>query len=296
MAVFAEAPPAEVKPYRTPRVKNGEAVGRALDYLLENNPRAFLFGLDVGVYGSAFKTCKGLIERHGPERVLDMPLCESAMVGFALGASQAGGQPILEFQFADFSTEAVTQLGLNAGTWYFRTGQPAPLLLRLPCGGGLTMGAFHSGEFEGLWSRFPGPEAALSGHRPGDVRGPGGRLLRSQPVPGLRAQAALLEQGRRDRLRRQPGVDLAAAALHRGNRRDAGGLRGDGPRGPGGGRPQPALDRGLEPVRASADGPRADPGIGVQDGPAAGGAGVRGDAGAGRPRDRAGLPRGARRR
>ncbi len=105
MAVFAESPPPAVKPYRTPRVKNGEAVGRALDYLLENNPQAFLFGLDVGIYGSAFKTCKGLIERHGPQRVLDMPICESALVGFALGASQVGGQPILEFQFADFSTE-----------------------------------------------------------------------------------------------------------------------------------------------------------------------------------------------
>ena len=156
MAVFAESPPVEAKPYHTPKVKNGEAVGRALDYLLENNPQAFLFGLDVGVYGSAFKTCKGLIERHGPERVLDMPICESAQVGFALGASQTGSQPILEFQFADFSTEVGTQLGLNASTWYFRTGRPAPLLLRLPCGGGLTMGAFHSGEFEGLWSRFPG--------------------------------------------------------------------------------------------------------------------------------------------
>jgi 2-oxoisovalerate dehydrogenase E1 component len=156
MAVFAESAAATVKPYRTPKVKNGEAVGRALDYILENNPEAFLFGLDVGTYGSAFKTCKGLIDRHGGERVMDMPLCESALVGFALGASQTGGQPIMEFQFADFSTEAVSQLGLNAGTWYFRTGRPAPLLMRLPCGGGLTMGAFHSGEFEGLWSRFPG--------------------------------------------------------------------------------------------------------------------------------------------
>lgn len=156
MAVFAEARSVEAKPYHTPRVKNGEAVGRALDYILENNPQACLLGLDVGIYGSAFKTCKGLIERHGPERVLDLPICESAQVGFALGASQTGSQPILEFQFADFSTEVGTQLGLNAGTWYFRTGRPAPLLLRLPCGGGLTMGAFHSGEFEGLWSRFPG--------------------------------------------------------------------------------------------------------------------------------------------
>ena len=71
--------------------------------------------MDIGVYGSAFKTCKGLIERFGPERVIDMPICESAIVGFALGASQTGGRPIVEFQFADFSTEATTQLGLNAG-------------------------------------------------------------------------------------------------------------------------------------------------------------------------------------
>ncbi|MBN1396185.1 MAG: hypothetical protein JW959_14275 [Pirellulales bacterium] len=153
---FAEAPPTKVKPYNSPAVKNGEAVGRALDYLLEHNPNAFLMGLDVGAYGSAFKTCKGLFQRHGGERVLDMPVCESAQVGFALGASQIDARPIIEFQFADFSTEVATQLGMNCGTWHFRAGRPAPLLLRLPCGGGLTMGAFHSGEFEGLWSRFPG--------------------------------------------------------------------------------------------------------------------------------------------
>ncbi|MCE5266634.1 MAG: hypothetical protein LLG00_01940 [Planctomycetaceae bacterium] len=156
MAVFADLSPTTAAPYHTPAVKNGEAVGRALDYLLEHNPQAFLFGLDIGAYGSAFKTCKGLFERHGAERVLDMPICESAQVGFALGASQTGGLPIMEFQFADFSTEVATQLGQNASTWYFRAGQPAPLLVRLPCGGGLTMGAFHSGEYEGLWSRFPG--------------------------------------------------------------------------------------------------------------------------------------------
>lgn len=154
--VYAECSPPTVKPLKAPRIKNGAAVNRALDYILENNPDAFLAGLDVGTYGSAFKTCKGLIESFGPQRVIDMPLCESGTVGFALGASQTGTKPILEFQFADFSTEAVTQLGLNAATWFFRTGRQAPLLLRLPCGGGLTLGAFHSGEYEGLWSRFPG--------------------------------------------------------------------------------------------------------------------------------------------
>ncbi len=155
-SVYADSSPAPVPPYRAGRVRNGEAVNRALDYILSNSPRAFLTGMDVGTYGSAFKTCKGLIDRYGAERVIDMPICESGIVGMALGASQVGAEPIIEFQFADFSTEATTQLGLNAATWYFRTGRAAPMLLRLPCGGGLTMGAFHSGEFEGLWSRFPG--------------------------------------------------------------------------------------------------------------------------------------------
>lgn len=154
-AVAPSTPP-RLKPVQCPRVKNGDAVRLALETLLADESAAFVMGLDVGPYGSAFKTCKGLIDRFGPDRVLDMPLCESGLVGFALGASQTGGRPILEFQFADFSTEAATQLGLNAGTWYFRAGRPAPLVIRLPCGGGLTMGAFHSGEFEGLWSRFPG--------------------------------------------------------------------------------------------------------------------------------------------
>jgi 2-oxoisovalerate dehydrogenase E1 component len=155
--MLADAQQAQTaKPHKAKAIKNGDAVNVALDYLLANHPSTYLAGMDVGAYGSAFKTCKGLVERYGTARVIDMPLAESSIMGFALGSSQTGGKPIIEFQFADFSTEAVTQLGLNAGTWYFRTGCAAPMLMRLPCGGGLTMGAFHSGEFEGLWSRFPG--------------------------------------------------------------------------------------------------------------------------------------------
>jgi 2-oxoisovalerate dehydrogenase E1 component len=155
-SVFAPAKVNKVEPFQSPAVKNGDAIKKAQEYLLSHDPAAFIMGLDVGRYGSAFKTCKGLIDLFGPERVIDMPLCEPALMGFALGASQLGQKPIFEFQFADFSTETATQLGLNASTWYFRTGCAAPILVRLPCGGGLTMGAFHSGEFEGLWSRFPG--------------------------------------------------------------------------------------------------------------------------------------------
>ena len=152
----SSAAAARIEPLQARGIKNGDAVHLALETILANQPAAFLAGMDIGRYGSAFKTCSGLIDRFGAERVIDMPICESGILGFALGASQIGARPIIEFQFADFSTEVGTQLGLNTATWFFRTGCAAPLLLRLPCGGGMTVGAFHSGEFEGLWSRFPG--------------------------------------------------------------------------------------------------------------------------------------------
>ncbi len=156
-AVFAEPSRGlSCTPFSAEKVKFINAVILAQDYILANDPSAVLMGLDVGPYGSAFKTCKGLFDKYGKDRVMDMPLAESAITGFALGASQTGTRPIIEFQFADFSTESVTQLGLNSGTWFFRSGKSAPLLVRLPCGGGITLGAFHSGEFDGLWSRFCG--------------------------------------------------------------------------------------------------------------------------------------------
>ena len=154
--VFAPPEVSKIKPFNLPGARNLNAVNAALDYLLTENKNAFICGQDIGVYGSAFKTCKGLIDKHGPRKVINTPICESATTGFCLGASQTGSRPIMEFQFADFSTEAVTQIGLNAATWFFRAGVPAPLLFRLPCGGGITLGAFHSGEFDGLWTRFPG--------------------------------------------------------------------------------------------------------------------------------------------
>ncbi len=156
LPVYAPSEPPQAPPLSLQRATNQTAVTAAIDYILSHESDSFLLGLDVAEYGSAFKTCKGLYERYGRDRVTNMPLSEAGIMGFALGASQTGGRPIVEFQFADFITESVTQLGLNCGTWYFRSGRPVPLLVRLPCGGGITLGAFHSGEFDGLVSRFPG--------------------------------------------------------------------------------------------------------------------------------------------
>ena len=141
--------------YQVKQCRMGDAVRGALDYLLALDERAMVLGLDIGEYGSAFGTCKGLYAKY-PLRVLDMPLCEAGITAFAIGASQTGTRPIVEYQFADFATDATTQIGLNAATWYWRSGATAPLLLRMPCGGGVTMGPFHSIECDGLWSRFPG--------------------------------------------------------------------------------------------------------------------------------------------
>jgi len=156
LEVFKKSEHTTASPFSTEKAHNFKAINLALEYILSNNKNSALLGLDIGPYGSAFKTCKGLYEKFGPEKVLDMPICESGITGFSLGASQTGALPIVEFQFADFGTEAVTNLGLNCGTWFFRSDNNAQLLFRFPCAGGITLGAFHSGEFEGLWSRFPG--------------------------------------------------------------------------------------------------------------------------------------------
>jgi 2-oxoisovalerate dehydrogenase E1 component len=152
----SDAAPVTCTPFSAPKVKFINAVTLAQDHILANNPRAVLIGLDVGPYGSAFKTGKGLFDKYGTDRVMDMPIAESAITGFALGSSQTGAKPIVEFQFSDFATECATQLGLNCGTWFFRTGREAQILFRFPSGGGVTLGAFHSGEYEGVWSRFCG--------------------------------------------------------------------------------------------------------------------------------------------
>ena len=277
------APRPVLKPFKAKGVKNGDAVNMALDYLLANRPSAFLAGMDVGVYGSAFKTCKGLVERYGADRVIDMPLAESSILGFALGASQIGAEPIIEFQFADFSTEAVTQLGLNAGTWHFRTGCAAPMLVRLPCGGGLTVGAFHSGEFEGLWSRFPGLkliypatpqetyEALLAGFH--------------DPNPCLVFEHKLLYWSRSGDI--DFDGDLKAVwrpqTLYGRNRSDPRRLGRHGPSLAGRGVPIGLWRRGLEPVGLATAGDRAHRRVGQEDGPVVGRAGIGRDPGFGRP-------------
>lgn len=136
-----------------------QAINHALRKILAERPESLLLGQDIATYGGAFKVTDGLFKDFGRNRVFNTPLAESACTGYAIGLALNGHRPIEEFQFADFSTEAVTQITQNAATYHFRSGAAVPLVLRLPCGGGLTFGSFHSQELESFFLSMPGLKA-----------------------------------------------------------------------------------------------------------------------------------------
>ena len=133
-----------------------DAIHRALEELLQEDDRVFLFGEDIaGTFGGAFKATKGLAEKF-PERVLNAPIAEDAIMGVAIGAALGGMKPVVEMQFADFGTLGLNQMGNNAGAHFFRTGVPVNITMRMPCGGTPGGGPFHSQSVEALFAHYPG--------------------------------------------------------------------------------------------------------------------------------------------
>ena len=103
-----------------------DAIREAQAKLLREDPRVFLYGQDIATFGGAFKATKGLAEEF-PGRVYDAPISEDAMIGLAVGAAIEGMRPIVEMQFADFSSVAFNQIVNQAATHFYRTGVPVPL-------------------------------------------------------------------------------------------------------------------------------------------------------------------------
>jgi pyruvate/2-oxoglutarate/acetoin dehydrogenase E1 component len=132
-----------------------EAIREAQAKALADDPNVFIYGQDVGNFGGAFKATKNLIKEF-PGRVIDAPISEDAMVGLAIGAAIEGLRPILEMQFADFSSVGFNQIINQAATHYWRTGVPCPITIRLPSGGTEGSGPFHSQSMESLYSQYPG--------------------------------------------------------------------------------------------------------------------------------------------
>jgi 2-oxoisovalerate dehydrogenase E1 component len=151
--------PWKAEPAKPQHVTMAQAIGLAHRKILAERPEAIVMGQDIGTYGGAFKVTDGLLKDFGRARVLNTPLAESACTGYAIGLALNGHRPIEEFQFSDFSTEAVTQITQNAATYHFRSGAAVPLVLRLPTGGGLTFGSFHSQELDSFFLAMPGLKA-----------------------------------------------------------------------------------------------------------------------------------------
>jgi pyruvate dehydrogenase E1 component beta subunit/2-oxoisovalerate dehydrogenase E1 component beta subunit len=132
-----------------------EAIRAAQARALQDDPRVFIYGQDVGSFGGAFKATKNLAQEF-PGRVLDSPISEDAMVGAAIGAAIEGMRPILEMQFADFSTVGFNQIVNQAATLFWRTRVTCPLTIRLPSGGTPGSGPFHSQSLETIYAHYPG--------------------------------------------------------------------------------------------------------------------------------------------
>ncbi|PTX97711.1 alpha-ketoacid dehydrogenase subunit alpha/beta [Opitutus sp. ER46] len=151
--------PWQPTPAEPAQLNLAQAVNLGLRKILTERPESLVMGQDIGTYGGAFKVTDGLLKEFGRPRVFNTPLAESACTGYAIGLALNGHRPIEEFQFADFSTEATTQITQNAATMHFRSGASCPLVFRLPAGGGLTFGSFHSQELESFFLAMPGLKA-----------------------------------------------------------------------------------------------------------------------------------------
>ena len=133
-----------------------DAIKEALHQSMQQHPNLILMGQDIAEYGGAFKITEGFVEEFGKERVRNTPLCESAIVGAALGLSLEGYKSVMEMQFADFVTVGFNQIINNLAKIHYRWGQNADVVIRMPTGGGVGAGPFHSQSNEAWFVHTPG--------------------------------------------------------------------------------------------------------------------------------------------
>ncbi len=147
-----------------------EAIRQGLWEEMEADPTVFCIGEDIGVYGGAFKVTDGFVHHFGPQRVIDTPIAESAIVGAAFGAALTGLRPVAEFQFMDFIGCAFNQIVNMVAKSHYRWGAPAPMVLRGPSGGGVHGGPFHSQNPEMYFVHTPGMKVVAPA-TPSDAKG-----------------------------------------------------------------------------------------------------------------------------
>ncbi len=133
-----------------------DAIKEGLHQSMKQHPEMVIMGQDIAEYGGAFKITEGFVNEFGKSRIRNTPICESAIVGAALGLSLEGIKSVMEMQFADFATVGFNQIVNNLAKIYYRWGQNADVVIRMPTGGGVGAGPFHSQSNEAWFTKTPG--------------------------------------------------------------------------------------------------------------------------------------------
>ena len=139
-----------------PELRYVDAISDGLRLVMRRDPTTVLMGQDVAEYGGVFKVTKGFVEEFGKTRIRNTPIIESGAIGAALGLALDGFHPIVEMQYGDFVSCGFNQIVNNLAKTHYRWGAPVPVVLRLPIGGGLHAGPYHSQNVESWFTGIAG--------------------------------------------------------------------------------------------------------------------------------------------
>lgn len=155
--VFQEFEYEEVNTFsKSKEIRFIDAISDGLKQSMQKHNDLVIMGQDIAEYGGVFKITDGFVEAFGKERVRNTPICESAIVEAAMGLSIAGVKSVVEMQFADFVTSGFNPVVNYLAKSYYRWNQNADVVLRMPCGGGVAAGPFHSQTNEAWFTKTPG--------------------------------------------------------------------------------------------------------------------------------------------
>lgn len=172
--VYAPTEVETLSPVRSSRTETEirmiDAISEGLRLSMQEHPNLILMGQDIAEYGGAFKITEGFVKEFGKDRVRNTPLCESAIIGTALGLSLEGFKSMVEMQFADFVSVGFNQIVNNLAKIHYRWGQQADVVIRMPTGAGVGAGPFHSQSNEAWFTHVPGLKVVYPS-TPADAKG-----------------------------------------------------------------------------------------------------------------------------
>ena len=163
------------------RITMREAISQALWEEMERDPKVFIMGQEVGVWGGTYAVTKGFYDHFGPERVRDTPIAESAIVGAAIGSALTGVRPVAEIMTINFAFVAMDHIVNEAAKLHYMFGgqMVLPMVIRTVGGGGRQLGATHSQTPDAIFAHFPGLKVIAPG-TPADAKGLLKAAIRSQ--------------------------------------------------------------------------------------------------------------------